>query len=216
MTKWTINKVDDKHVMRYTCCAVAPSEDHEGHKFTVASRYERTTNFADDHTLYMLSLHWPKCNAGEALSGLQVERCDCGYRSALGDDDAWWDDDEAYWDDDYEWDDVANREWADLKYDDDDAAPIAIIRSLPHPSEAKEPRVVGEPGAGGVFVVLLQSVVYLTGALFLCSGIAYLIAQRNAGKDIWQAVPTLEPTDFEPKKAAAAVELTPDVSYSGK
>ena len=144
---------------------------------------------------------------------------DCGPASAGNystyDDDAWWDDDEAYWDDDYEWDD-GYREWADLKYDDDDAAPIAIIRSLPHPSEAKEPRVIGEPGAGGVFVVLLQSVVYLTGALFLCSGIAYLIAQRNAGKDIWQAVPTLEPTDFEPKKAAAAVELTPDVSYSGK
>ena len=137
--------------------------------------------------------------------------------TALGDDDAWWDDDEAYWDDDYEWDD-GYREWADLKYDDDDAAPIAIIRSLPHPSEAKEPRVIGEPGAGGVFVVLLQSVVYLTGALFLCSGVFYVVAQRKAGKDVWAAVPTLDPEDFEQgskNPMASNLKITPDVAYTG-
>ena len=98
------------------------------------------------------------------------------------------------------------------------AEPIAIIRSLPHPSEAKEPRVVGEPGAGGVFVVLLQSVVYLTGAVFLCSGVFYVVAQRKAGKDVWAAVPTLDPEDFEQgskNPMASNLKITPDVAYTG-
>ena len=139
--------------------------------------------------------------------------------TAFDDGDDWWEDDAAYWDgDDYGWDDDYGKEWKDVGYDDDDAKPIAMIRSIAHPREAKEPRTIGEPGAGGIFVVLLQSVVYLTGAVFLCSGVFYVVAQRKAGKDVWAAVPTLDPEDFEQgskNPMASNLKITPDVAYTG-
>jgi nitrogen fixation protein FixH len=146
---------------------------------------------------------------------------DCGPVGAsnytdFADDDGWWDDDETYWDDDYDWDDA--HEWAGLTYDDDDARPVALVRSTAHPREAKEPRTIGEPGAGGIFVIVLQSVVYLTALVFCGGGLCFLVAQKQAGKNLWQAVPTLDPTDVElaaAKKSATTVPLTGDVAYTG-
>lgn len=147
---------------------------------------------------------------------------DCGPVGAsnytnFADDDGWWDDDETYWDDDYDWDD--GHEWAGLTYDDDSQRPVAMIKSLPHPRE-REPRTIGDPGAGGIFVIVLQSIVYLTALVFCGGGCCFLVSQKRAGKDVWAAVPTLDPSDLElaaakQKSGASVVPITGDVSYSG-
>jgi hypothetical protein len=127
-----------------------------------------------------------------------------------GDDDQWWDDDAKYWDDDYEWDDAS--EFAKLEYDDD-AAPIAHIRSTAHPKESKEPRVIGEPGAGGLFVLALTYVVYTTGFVFCCGGVTFLVSQKQSGRPIWSALPTLDP-DMEAAPKATKIGITPDKTYT--
>ena len=127
-------------------------------------------------------------------------------------DDEWWDDEGNYWDDDYEWDD--GNEFAGTKYDDE---PVAHIQSTAHPKEPKEPRTIGDPGAGGIFVIVLQSVVYLIGLVFCCGGLTYVVVQKNSGKSVWSAVPTLDPATLDPKSSVQMKKLavTPDTTYSG-
>ena len=132
-------------------------------------------------------------------------------------DDEWWDDEGNYWDDDYEWDD--GNEFAGTKYDDDEGRrqPVAHIQSTAHPKEPKEPRTIGDPGAGGIFVIVLQSVVYLIGLVFCCGGLTYVVVQKNSGKSVWSAVPTLDPATLDPKSSVQMKKLavTPDTTYSG-
>ena len=115
-------------------------------------------------------------------------------------------------DDDYEWDD--GNEFAGTKYDDE---PVAHIQSTAHPKEPKEPRTIGDPGAGGIFVIVLQSVVYLIGLVFCCGGLTYVVVQKNSGKSVWSAVPTLDPATLDPKSSVQMKKLavTPDTTYSG-
>ena len=117
-----------------------------------------------------------------------------------------------YWDDDYEWDD--GNEFAGTKYDDET---VAHIQSTAHPKEPKEPRTIGDPGAGGIFVIVLQSVVYLIGLVFCCGGLTYVVVQKNSGKSVWSAVPTLDPATLDPKSSVQMKKLavTPDTTYSG-
>ena len=117
-----------------------------------------------------------------------------------------------HWDDDYEWDD--GNEFAGTKYDDE---PVAHIQSTAHPKEPKEPRTIGDPGAGGIFVIVLQSVVYLIGLVFCCGGLTYVVVQKNSGKSVWSAVPTLDPATLDPKSSVQMKKLavTPDTTYSG-
>jgi len=94
--------------------------------------------------------------------------------------------------------------------------PVAHIQSTAHPKEDKEPRTIGDPGVGGIFVIVLQSVVYLIGLVFCCGGLTYVVVQENSGKSVWSAVPTLDPvgghkSDVQMKKMA----VTPDTTYSG-
>ena len=113
---------------------------------------------------------------------------------------------------DYEWDD--GNEFAGTKYDDE---PVAHIQSTAHPKEPKEPRTIGDPGAGGIFVIVLQSVVYLIGLVFCCGGLTYVVVQKNSGKSVWSAVPTLDPATLDPKSSVQMKKLavTPDTTYSG-
>ena len=112
----------------------------------------------------------------------------------------------------YEWDD--GNEFAGTKYDDE---PVAHIKSTAHPKEPKEPRTIGDPGAGGIFVIVLQSVVYLIGLVFCCGGLTYVVVQKNSGKSVWSAVPTLDPATLDPKSSVQMKKLavTPDTTYSG-
>ena len=111
-----------------------------------------------------------------------------------------------------EWDD--GNEFAGTKYDDE---PVAHIQSTAHPKEPKEPRTIGDPGAGGIFVIVLQSVVYLIGLVFCCGGLTYVVVQKNSGKSVWSAVPTLDPATLDPKSSVQMKKLavTPDTTYSG-
>eukprot|EP00629_Pelagomonadales_sp_RCC1024_P000262 CAMPEP_0119274494 /NCGR_PEP_ID=MMETSP1329-20130426/12204_1 /TAXON_ID=114041 /ORGANISM="Genus nov. species nov., Strain RCC1024" /LENGTH=968 /DNA_ID=CAMNT_0007274817 /DNA_START=51 /DNA_END=2957 /DNA_ORIENTATION=- len=126
------------------------------------------------------------------------------------DDDQWWDDDAKYWDDDYEWDDAS--EFAKLEYDDD-GKPIAHIRSTAHPKESKEPRVIGEPGAGGLFVLALTYIVYTTGFVFCCGGVTFVVSQKQRGRPVWSALPTLDPGMAE-TKGPEKIGITPDRTFS--
>ena len=83
--------------------------------------------------------------------------------------------------------------------------------------EPKEPRTIGDPGAGGIFVIVLQSVVYLIGLVFCCGGLTYVVVQKNSGKSVWSAVPTLDPATLDPKSSVQMKKLavTPDTTYSG-
>ena len=85
------------------------------------------------------------------------------------------------------------------------------------PKEPKEPRTIGDPGAGGIFVIVLQSVVYLIGLVFCCGGLTYVVVQKNSGKSVWSAVPTLDPATLDPKSSVQMKKLavTPDTTYSG-
>ena len=106
------------------------------------------------------------------------------------------------------------RTFAGTKYDDE---PVAHIKSTAHPKEPKEPRTIGDPGAGGIFVIVLQSVVYLIGLVFCCGGLTYVVVQKNSGKSVWSAVPTLDPATLDPKSSVQMKKLavTPDTTYSG-
>ena len=76
---------------------------------------------------------------------------------------------------------------------------------------------IGDPGAGGIFVIVLQSVVYLIGLVFCCGGLTYVVVQKNSGKSVWSAVPTLDPATLDPKSSVQMKKLavTPDTTYSG-
>ena len=63
----------------------------------------------------------------------------------------------------------------------------------------------------------LQSVVYLIGLVFCCGGLTYVVVQKNSGKSVWSAVPTLDPATLDPKSSVQMKKLavTPDTTYSG-
>lgn len=107
-----------------------------------------------------------------------------------------------------------------MDYDDDFMAPIAMIQSTRHPREKKEPRTIGDPGTGGIFIIALTTLVYLTGFTFCCGGVTYLYFQNRAGNTVWAAIPNLDPDEEQLKAKATSgsgnkIALTPDVAYSG-
>ena len=66
-------------------------------------------------------------------------------------------------------------------------------------------------------MIVLQSVVYLIGLVFCCGGLTYVVVQKNSGKSVWSAVPTLDPATLDPKSSVQMKKLavTPDTTYSG-
>jgi hypothetical protein len=59
--------------------------------------------------------------------------------------------------------------------------------------------------------------VYLIGLVFCCGGLTYVVVQKNSGKSVWSAVPTLDPATLDPKSSVQMKKLavTPDTTYSG-
>ena len=71
---------------------------------------------------------------------------------------------------------------------------------------------------GGVTVAEVQvDLVYLIGLVFCCGGLTYVVVQKNSGKSVWSAVPTLDPATLDPKSSVQMKKLavTPDTTYSG-
>ena len=62
-----------------------------------------------------------------------------------------------------------------------------------------------------------STVVYLIGLVFCCGGLTYVVVQKNSGKSVWSAVPTLDPATLDPKSSVQMKKLavTPDTTYSG-
>ena len=57
----------------------------------------------------------------------------------------------------------------------------------------------------------------LIGLVFCCGGLTYVVVQKNSGKSVWSAVPTLDPATLDPKSSVQMKKLavTPDTTYSG-
>ena len=74
-----------------------------------------------------------------------------------------------------------------------------------------------EPDRAADDLIVLQSVVYLIGLVFCCGGLTYVVVQKNSGKSVWSAVPTLDPATLDPKSSVQMKKLavTPDTTYSG-
>jgi len=132
---------------------------------------------------------------------------DCGPASASNyskwDDDGWWDDDASYWDDDY-----------DLgSYAADDAPHVAYIQSTPNPKSRKKD-LQEQQGIGGIFMMILEGIVVGIGAVMCTIGSWFAFRFYKGEKLPFDLVPPEADFDND-KKGVAAVEITPDVSYSG-
>ena len=144
------------------------------------------------------------------LCDLGTDCKDCGPASASNftkwDDDGWWDDDAAYWDDDYDFENYQSV---------DDAPHVAYIRSIPNPKSHKND-LDEQQGIGGIFMMILEGIVVAIGAIMCTIGSWFAFRFYKGEKLPFDLVPP-EANDFEHGTAdlKKAVEITPDVSYSG-
>jgi len=122
------------------------------------------------------------------LCELGTDCHDCGTivesNFTTWDDDGWWDDDDNYWD------------------IDDNFEYVGGVDTKPS---------IDADGAGGVFMFVLEGMVYLVGAL-VCGAGTYMGVKWYKG----QSVPYLPaPTsDVEMRRKDAAVPITPDVFHT--
>ena len=149
------------------------------------------------------------------LCELGTDCHDCGPidkgNYSTWDDDGWWDDDDNYWDDDYD------MEGFELT---DDAPVISNIVSLPSGRESATRQVDldGDQGAGGIFMLLLEGIVYLIGAL-ICGVGSWLGVHYYKGQSLPISLPTArQDGDYEMggrgARGPANVPITPDVVRS--
>jgi len=128
------------------------------------------------------------------LCALGTDCFDCGTTGASNfsswDDDGWWDDDDNYWeiDDTFEYATYGGDELHD------------------------------SGNGGGLFVAVLEGMVYLVGAV-LCGGGIYFAIQyyQSQGSGVYKLAPTMDP-DYESavdrKKRDEVFPITPDVTYT--
>mmetsp|Transcript_32102 Transcript_32102/g.102385 ORF Transcript_32102/g.102385 Transcript_32102/m.102385 type:complete len:916 (+) Transcript_32102:251-2998(+) len=135
---------------------------------------------------------------------------DCGPASASNftkwDDDGWWDDDASYWDDDYDFESYTSV---------DDEPHVAFIQSTPNPKTRKKD-LEEQQGIGGIFMMILEGIVVGIGAIMCTIGSWFAFRFYKGEKLPFDLVPP--DADFEGgsnDKTTAAVEITPDVTYSG-
>ena len=146
------------------------------------------------------------------LCELGTDCHDCGPidhgNYSTWDDDGWWDDDDNYWDDDY---DMEGFEITD------DAPVVSNIVSLPSGREkVRQIDIDGDQGAGGIFMLLLEGIVYLIGAL-ICGIGSWLGVHYYKGQSLPISMPMAR-MDGEYEMGArgrANVPITPDVTHSG-
>jgi len=127
------------------------------------------------------------------LCDLGTDCHDCGPVSNSNysnwDDDGWWDDDDSYWE---------------------------VDDSMNYGTGRSEHTVSGGAGAGGVFMVMLESLVYVVGAL-ICGGGTYVALKwyKGQGDLPYVLAPTSDPSTEMPRRgASSSVPITPDVHYT--
>ena len=145
------------------------------------------------------------------LCDLGTDCKDCGPASASNftkwDDDGWWDDDASYWDDDYDFEQYPSV---------DDAPHVAFIRSTPNPKTRKKD-LEEQQGIGGIFMMILEGIVVGIGAIMCTIGSWFAFRFYKGEKLPFDLVPPDADLENNPNaaKAAKAVDITPDVTYSG-